>query len=219
MRIGIDGGCLSNRRGFGRFARKVVEALAQVNENHELVVFVDRPSLGSLKIPDRIETIAVEVTEAPGKAAKAGGRRGVRDLLAMGRAVAKHRLDVVYFPASYSFFPVWNVDRVIVTLHDTLALAHPDWVFPNGRGRLAWKLKEYAAVWYSDDIVTVSNASKRDLIAWFKLDPNRVWVVSEGAEAVFEHKPEGAGFGRGVEKISHRQGTSLFALRRRSEPS
>ena len=29
MRIGIDGSCLSNRRGFGRFARRLVEALSR----------------------------------------------------------------------------------------------------------------------------------------------------------------------------------------------
>ena len=63
-------------------------------------------------------------------------------MLAMGRAVARAGLDLIYFPASYSFFPVWNVRRVVVTMHDTLALAHPELVFPTWRGRLAWTLKE-----------------------------------------------------------------------------
>ena len=191
MRIGIDGGCLSNRRGFGRFAKRVVDALARENSSHEFIVFVDRPSLDSVAIPDRFETAVVEVNEAPGKAAKAGGRRGIGDLLAMSRAVAKRKLDLIYFPASYSFFPVWNVGKTVVTLHDTLALQYPEWVFPNGRGKLAWKLKEYAAVWSADEIVTVSEASKRDLIAWFRLNPNRVQVVSEGADPIFERKPDG----------------------------
>ena len=31
------------------------------------------------------------------------------------------RLDLVYFPASYTFFPVWGVPKVVVTMHDTLA--------------------------------------------------------------------------------------------------
>ena len=51
MRIGIDGGCLANRRGFGRFARQVVEALAGAGSGHEFAVFVDRPSLEAVSDP------------------------------------------------------------------------------------------------------------------------------------------------------------------------
>ena len=108
MRIGIDGGCLANRRGFGRFARQVVEALAGARSGHEFAVFVDRPSLDSLTIPGSMETVAVDVSEAPSRAASATGRRRVGDMLAMGRAVARAKLDLIYFPASYSFFPVWT---------------------------------------------------------------------------------------------------------------
>ncbi|MDB5349818.1 MAG: glycosyltransferase [Planctomycetota bacterium] len=186
MRIGIDGGCLSNRRGFGRFARQTLQALAEVGDNaHEFVVLVDRPSLDQVEIPSAFETRPVEVREAPSRAASATGRRGVRDLLAMGRAAAKSRLDMMYFPASYSFFPVWNVGKVVVTMHDTLALAHPELVFTNWRGRLAWAVKEHAAVRWADRILTVSQAARNDLIAWFGLEPHEVGVVPEGPESVF----------------------------------
>ncbi len=191
MRIGIDGACLANRRGFGRFARQVVAALADAGSGHEFVVFVDRPSLESVSIPEGMETVVVEVSEAPSRAASASGRRRVGDMLAMGRAVARASLDVIYFPASYSFFPVWNAGRVVVTMHDTLALAHPEWVFPNWRGKMAWRAKEQAAALWADRIVTVSEAARRDLVAWFRLPGDRVRVVSEGPDAVFG--PEDAG--------------------------
>jgi hypothetical protein len=191
MRIGIDGSCLANRRGFGRFARQMVEALAKSGSAHEFVVFVDRPSLANVNIPNEMETIVVEVKEAPSKAASASGRRRVSDMLAMGRAVSKARLDLIYFPASYSFFPVWNAGKVVVTMHDTLALAHPEWVFPNGKGQLAWKVKEQAAARWADRIVTVSETARRDLVAWFRLPEARVKIVSEGPDAVFS--PEDAG--------------------------
>src|SRR5947209_4671496 len=156
MRIGIDGGCLANRRGFGRFARQVVKALAEAESPHRFVAFVDRPSLEEVRVPDRFETVAVGVREAPSRAASAEGRRRVGDLLAMGRAVARAGLDLMFFPASYSFFPVWNCGRVVVTMHDTLAFAHPELVFPNWRGRVAWTLKEHAAARRADKILTVS---------------------------------------------------------------
>jgi glycosyltransferase involved in cell wall biosynthesis len=191
MRIGIDGGCLANRRGFGRFARQMLAALSEADTPHEFAVFVDRPSCASVEVPGRFETVAVEVAEAPSRAASATGRRRVRDMLAMGRAVASSGVDLIYFPASYSFFPVWNVGRVVVTMHDTLALAHPDLVFPTWRGRVAWAVKEHAAARWADRIVTVSQAARRDLVDWFRLPEDRVRVVGEGPDAAFRPLPEG----------------------------
>ncbi len=185
MRIGIDGGCLANRRGFGRFAREMVRALAQARSTHDFVVFVDRPSSEQVIISSSIERVVVDVRTAPSVAASASGRRSLGDLLAMGRAVARNRLDAIYFPASYSFFPVWNAGQVIVTMHDTLALAHPEWVFPGGRGRLAWRVKEAAAVRWADRIVTVSEAARRDLAAWFRMPESRIHVITEGPDASF----------------------------------
>src|SRR5262249_43200168 len=106
MRIGFDGGCLANRRGFGRFARQTLAALAEAPSSHDFVVFVDAPSAEQVTVPDRFETIVVPVREAPSQAASAAGRRGFRDLLAMSRAAARAKLDLIYFPATYSFFPV-----------------------------------------------------------------------------------------------------------------
>ncbi len=185
MRIGIDGGCLANRRGFGRFAREVLAALARLETAHEFVVFVDRPSVGVAAVPPGFATIPVDVKQAPSRAASAEGRRSVGDMLAFSRTMARSGCDLVYFPASYSFVPVWGVKRVVVTLHDTLAIAHPELVFPGGKGRLAWKAKEHAAVAWADRIVTISEASRRDLLAWFRLPGDRVRVVPCGPDAAF----------------------------------
>ena len=122
----------------------------------------------------------VDLGEAPSAAASAQGRRRIGDMLAMGRAVARAGLDLMYFPATYTFFPVWNVPRLVVTMHDTLALAHPELVFPTRRGRLAWLLKEHAAARMADRIVTVSETSRRDLQAWFRLPADRLRVITEG---------------------------------------
>jgi glycosyltransferase involved in cell wall biosynthesis len=191
MRIGIDGGCLANRRGFGRFARRIVDALAGAGSPHEFVVVVDRPSSELVELPAGFERVVAEVKEAPSRAAAAQGRRSLGDLLAMGRAACRARLDLIYFPATYSFFPVWGVPRVVVTLHDTLALAHPELVFPRRSGRIAWKLKEHAAVRWADRVVTVSEASRRDVCRWFRLDPARVRVVGEGPDPAFGPAPAG----------------------------
>ncbi len=185
MRIGFDGACLSNRRGFGRFARRILSALAETPHDHEVLVFVDQPSAAKVEIPDNFQRIVVEVSESPSRAASADGRRKTGDMLAIGRSMARAKLDLVYFPATYSFVPVWNVGRVVVTMHDTLALAHPQLVFPSRKGRLAWMLKEHVAARWADRIVTVSETSRNALRDWFRLPNSRFCVVNEGPDSVF----------------------------------
>jgi glycosyltransferase involved in cell wall biosynthesis len=193
MRIGYDGTCLSNRRGFGRFSRLLLEALAKcAPADHQIVVIIDRPSASVVALPDGVDRIVVELGEAPSAAASARGRRRLGDMLAMGRAVARAGLDLMYFPATYTFFPVWNVPRLVVTMHDTLALAHPELVFPTVRGRLAWLLKEHVAARMSDRIVTVSETSRRDLAAWFHLPADKLRVVTEGPDPTFCPGPRSA---------------------------
>ena len=186
MRIGIDGSCLSNRRGFGRFSRQLLAALSEQTTKHQFTVFVDRPSAPEVVIPESCERVSVEVREAPSRAASSQGSRRLSDMLAMGLAVARSRLDLMYFPATYSFFPVWNVGKLVVTMHDTLPLTHPELVFPNRRGRLAWRLKETTAIRLADRIVTVSEASRRDIAAWSGLPDGRIRVITEGPDRIFQ---------------------------------
>jgi glycosyltransferase involved in cell wall biosynthesis len=185
MKIGIDGSCLSNRRGFGRFARQLLGALAEQPGGHQYTVFVDGPSAPQVEVPAPFEQMVVDVGEAPSRAASAQGRRRWRDMIAMGLAVARSRMDLMYFPATYSFFPVWNVPRLVVTMHDTLPLTHPELVFPSLSGRLAWRLKEMTAAHWADRIVTVSEASRQAIQAWSGWPDNRIRVITEGPEAIF----------------------------------
>ncbi len=185
MRIGIDGGCLANKRGFGRFARRLVEALGREGGGHDYVVFVDRPSSGEVELPGHFERIVVEVGVAPSRAATSRGRRGLGDLLAMGRAVARAGLDLMFFPATYSYFPTWNAGKLVVTMHDALPLVYPELVFPTRSGQLAWRLKESVAGWAADRIVTVSRASRQGLVAHAGWSDSKIRVISEGPDPVF----------------------------------
>ena len=190
MKIGIDGACLANRRGFGRFAGRWSRRWRRPGR-HEFVVFVDRPSLELVSMPEGMETVVVDVSEAPSRAASATGRRRVGDMLAMARAVAKANLDVIYFPASYSFFPVWNAGRVVVTMHDTLALAHPEWVFPTGEAK--WPGGPRSRPRRSGP--TGSSPSPRPPAAISSpgsaCPKDRVKVVSEGPDAIFQPEESG----------------------------
>jgi glycosyltransferase involved in cell wall biosynthesis len=185
MKIGIDGSCLSNRRGFGRFARQLLGALAEQPGGHQFTVFVDGPSAANVVVPAAFERVVVAIGEAPSQAASARGRRRWRDMIAMGLAVSRSRIDLMYFPATYSFFPVWNVPRLVVTMHDTLPLTYPELVFPRLSGRLAWRLKEATAARWADRIVTVSEASRKAIQTWSGWPDDRIRVITEGPDPIF----------------------------------
>ena len=77
MRIGIDGGCLANRRGFGRFARQIAAGAgeAAARGTSSSCSSIARRSTRST-IPERFETIVVEVGRGPepgGVGARVGG--------------------------------------------------------------------------------------------------------------------------------------------------
>jgi glycosyltransferase involved in cell wall biosynthesis len=136
-------------------------------------------------VPDRFDRVVVEVKEAPSRAASAQGRRRWRDMIAMGQAVARSGIDLMYFPATYSFFPVWNVAKLVVTMHDTLPFSYPKLVFPRLGGRIAWWFKEAAAARWADRIITVSQASRRALEDWLGRPDPRIRVITEGPDPIF----------------------------------
>jgi len=191
VRIGFDGGSLANRRGFGRFARSLLAALGRLAPPHEIVVFLDRPSAETVSVPSAFETVLVEVGEAPSRAASASGRRRLADILGFSRAAARARLEVMSFPASYSFFPVWNVGRTVVTVFDVLPALYPELVFPNRRGRIFWNLKEHVAITSSDLVLTTSNASRSGLMARYRLGPERLALMSAGIDPLFRPTEDG----------------------------
>jgi glycosyltransferase involved in cell wall biosynthesis len=211
LRIGIDGGCLANRRGFGRFARELIQALARETHHHRLVVLVDRPSLdsGAVAIPDGFEVQPVAVRVAPSQAASSDGRRSLRDLLAMRRAAASAQVDLFYFPATYSYFPVRKVPKV-VTVFDTMALDYPRQIFPNWRGRLAWTVKEHIAVRRASHVVTVSEASRRSIEARLRVPANRISVVPCAPSEVFYPRPETSASGAVLSRYGLAAGARYF---------
>src|SRR5207244_149041 len=104
MRIGIDGGCWSNRRGYGRFLRELLEALLKLDAGHHYTIFLDRASRHSFPLDGSIEPVLVPTAHGVSEAATSEGRRSVADLLRMSWAVARRRLDLFFFPSVYSYF-------------------------------------------------------------------------------------------------------------------
>ncbi|HMA21966.1 MAG TPA: hypothetical protein VKO87_14245, partial [Gemmatimonadaceae bacterium] len=74
MRIGIDVTSWVNNRGYGRFTRQLVSAMARMAESDELVLFIDKASArdAAISLP-RSSVVEVSTNVAPSAAASSRG--------------------------------------------------------------------------------------------------------------------------------------------------
>ena len=211
MRIGIDASCWLNRRGFGRYTRELVRALLEVDQKNEYVLFLDAATgrdAADFPPTDRAARVVVQTSAAAARAASADGRRSLGDLWRMRRAVAAwgRKLDVFYFPADYTYFPIRTPARVVVTKHDMTDRRVPELLFPTWRGRLFWEAKIRLAIQRSDLVFTVSETSRHDIIDAFKLRPETVRIVSDAVDPSFVFVPDGAQRNAVLERYGLRAG-------------
>jgi glycosyltransferase involved in cell wall biosynthesis len=185
MRIGVDATCWSNHRGFGRFVRELLQAIARLGTDDTYVLFSDRQTAEVAEFPSGWPVVVGDTAEAPAQAAAADSRRSLRDLWVMRRLVQHESLDLFFFPAVYSYFPMGGQVPCLVTFHDVIAETLPHLVFQTRRSRMFWQLKCRLAVRRAARVITVSEASKQGLMRMFGLGEERIRVVSEAASATF----------------------------------
>lgn len=188
MNIGVDASCWTIKRGYGRYTRELLRALLTIDRENAYWLFLDAETARHSKdLPQAARHVIVETTRAATLAASADGRRSFRDLWAMRRAVYDRRrdLDLFYFPAEYTFFPLRGRPKTIITFHDATAERYPEFIFPNWRSRLFWALKIRWALRQADLMVTVSESARRDIIQAFRLSEERVSVVPDAPNSAF----------------------------------
>jgi len=200
MRIGVDACCWSNKRGFGRFTRELLNAMVSIDQKNEYLFFVDKDTALTNKFPERVKIAVAQTSVAPTKAASASGRRSVKDLWAMSRLVMKHDMDIFFFPAVYSYFPIYTRAKIIVTIHDVIAELYPKLVFPDKRLNLFWRLKQYLANRQAHIILTVSEYSREQIIKYLKIPESRVKAISEAPKEIFTLLPHNKEMSQALEK-------------------
>ncbi len=185
MRIGIDASCWWSLRGFGRFTRELLKAMFELSGGHTYVLFVDHDPVKEMQ-RDNVEVVRVKLSQYVTDAAVSTDSRSPADLLAFTREVKKQKLDLLYFPAVYSWFPVPLGVKNIVTFHDAIAEHFPELIFPGWKGKLFWKIKMKLAIWQSTRIMTVSNAAKQEIVKHLGIKSGKIDVITEAAEEKFK---------------------------------
>ena len=190
MRIGIDGGSWTNRRGYGRFLQEIAKGLSENGESHEYVMFLDAAGAECFTPLPGFQTRVVALHEPIGTAASNDGNRSMLDLARMGRAVAKERLEVFLFPTVYSYFPLWTNIPNVVGIHDTIADRNPAFAFAGKRQEYFWKAKVRMAIWRASLVLTVSAYSGQCLESVYQVPSEKIRIVHEAASSRFCPPPD-----------------------------
>jgi glycosyltransferase involved in cell wall biosynthesis len=171
MRIGIDARKMADF-GIGTYIRGLLQELA-TDRNDTYIAFA--PERLAHRIPPGVEHAIVD---AP--------HYSIRELLILGRAIDRAKLDL--FHAPHYVVPFTSVPFV-VTIHDLIHLRNP-----NPMARLYARQMIGRAVRRSRRVLTVSETVKREIVSTFGCADDHVVVTPNGVGAPFsEHGPAAEG--------------------------
>jgi alpha-1,3-rhamnosyl/mannosyltransferase len=183
VHVGVDATSWANERGFGRFTRSLVSALAARDAGFRYTLLFDRPPRTDL--PKNAAVLSASTKATLTESAVGNSSRSPAYLWNMARLAREERFDVFFFPAVYAYFPLLARVPKVVCFHDATAERFPELVFPTPLNRLLWRTKTTLARWQATRAMTVSQSSAKDLEAILGLEPSRIDVVTEAPANAF----------------------------------
>lgn len=160
MRIGIDiQSTLGQKTGIGLYTANLLRALRQVAAHHEYVELAWGPPL-ELRTDQRIYW----------------------QQWALPRRAKKARVDILHVPGFDA--PFFKPCPVVLTVHDLIGRIFPHNLPPVSR--FYWSFWLPYSIRWADIIIADSECTRKDLINWTDVSPERIRVVHLGVDAVFQ---------------------------------
>ena len=175
MRIAIDARKLDDF-GIGTYIRNLLRGLAQIDKTTEYVLFckpADAAMAGEL---------GPNFRAVPEKAA----RYSIAEQISIPLAVRRERVNL--FHAPHYVLPALTPGPTVVTIHDCIHLMFPQYL----KHRLAYpyaRASLWTAAHKSDRIFTVSEQSKRDILKFFHVPPEKIVVTPNAIDDRFGVAP------------------------------
>lgn len=178
MRIAIDARKLRDF-GIGTYIRNLVEQLARLDKATEYVLLLP---------PADIE-FATGLGENFRGVAEAARPYSLSEQVRIPLALARDRVHLLHEP--HYVLPPATRCRAVVTIHDCIHLMFPQYL-PNRLAPYYARAAMWSATRQADRILTVSEASKRDILRFFNVAPERVEVIYNALDARFSEPPDEA---------------------------
>lgn len=177
MRIGLDGRYIRDDfPGIGRYLYNLARTLPKTAPAAEFVLLRDpdapnsRYDVGSL----RRRNLTFFATDVP--------IRSLAEQVRLPRLTRRLSLDV--FHAPYYVTAYHMPCRQVVTIYDVISKRYPEYL-PSPALRLVFEATTRLALRTSDRVLTLSEASRQDLVGLYGVDPERVVVTPLAAGSQF----------------------------------
>jgi glycosyltransferase involved in cell wall biosynthesis len=197
VRIAIDARKLHDF-GIGTYVQNLLRQLARLDAESEYVLFCradDREALSGLGPNFRP---VVESAEP----------YSVMEQINIPMRLARERINLFHSP--HYVLPPLTPCKSVVTIHDCIHLMFPQYL-PN---RLAYGYARTFLWWAahgSGQIITVSEASKRDILRYFKIPEQKIHVIHNGLDDRFRQAPPDAEVHRVRERFQLQEQFVLYA--------
>jgi glycosyltransferase involved in cell wall biosynthesis len=151
--------------GIGTYVRNLVRHLARIDHETTYFLFCDDSDESTLR--DLAENFVPVVDDSAGYS--------VKEHFSIARKVHKLGVDLLHSP--HYVVPIFCRKPTIVTIHDCIHLQFPQYL-PNRMALTYARYMLHRAVQRSAMILTVSDASRRDILRFYPdADPDRIQVV------------------------------------------
>lgn len=174
MHVGIDGTTWRNERGFGRFTRGVLEALAARDSGFRYTLICDQEP--SYPVPQGVDIVV---------ASKPDGS-DVANRFQMHQATHRLGSDVFFCPTVFSYYPLLSRVPKVICIHDTIPERFPDLIFPSKLNFALWKAKTTLAKLQATRFITGSESSARDLQSILGIPRDKIDLTTMAAAPVFK---------------------------------
>jgi glycosyltransferase involved in cell wall biosynthesis len=163
MRVAIDARKLHDF-GIGTYIRNLLRQLARVDRQTEYVLLSRATDLD----------VAAQLGPNFRAVLEPSPNYSLREQVHVPWVLRRERPDV--FHAPHYVLPAAVTCRSVVTIHDCIHLMFPQYL-PNKMAYAYARASMWTAVKRSDRILTVSEASKRDILHFFNVAPEKIVVV------------------------------------------
>ncbi|HMI03602.1 MAG TPA: glycosyltransferase family 1 protein [Pedobacter sp.] len=178
MKIGFDGKrAANNLTGLGNYSRSLIAGMAQFFPQNQYFVYTpkikDKPQISSFLSREHI------IAKLPDSGGLLWRTFGIKKQLLTDNIDLFHGLSHE-IPVNLK---TANIPAV-VTIHDLIFLKFPRYY--GAIDRFIYKLKCRHACQHADKIIAISECTKRDVMEFFKTDPQKIEVVYQGCDDSFK---------------------------------
>jgi len=98
------------------------------------------------------------------------------------------KYDIAHYPSFNPFFvnlPFKKKTKTVVTIHDLIYLIYPKHYPPGVKGEMKFILNKFL-IRNADAIITISETSKKDIVRFLGVDPEKVFIIYLAPNPIFK---------------------------------